>query len=83
MTSTGRAVLIRGVMITALALGAGGIPIGATAQAAIGIRIARQDMSTALLAFSRQSGRQILFSPPSSAARPHARWPAGWTSALR
>jgi iron complex outermembrane receptor protein len=32
MTSTGRAVLIRGVMMTALALGAGGIPIGVTAQ---------------------------------------------------
>ncbi|NII58667.1 TonB-dependent receptor [Sphingomonas aerolata] len=50
-------------MLTALALGAGGIPIGVTAQAAVGIRIARQDMSTALLAFLRQSGRQILFSP--------------------
>ena len=63
MTSTGRTVLLRGMMVTALALGAGGIPIGVTAQAAVGVRIARQDMSTALLAFSRQSGKQILFSP--------------------
>ncbi|MEG8017895.1 TonB-dependent receptor [Sphingomonas sp. LR55] len=63
MTSTGRTVLMRGMMMTALVFGAGGIPIGATAQAAVGVRIARQDMSTALLAFSRQSGKQILFAP--------------------
>ena len=63
MTSTGRTALLRGAMIAALMMGAGGIPIGATAQAAVGIRIARQDMSRALLAFSRQSGRQILFAP--------------------
>ncbi len=63
MTSIGRTALLRGMMMTALALGAGGIPIGVTAKAAVGVRIARQDMSNALLSFSRQSGKQILFSP--------------------
>lgn len=63
MTSKNRA-LLRGAMMTAVVLGASSMPVGVTAQAApIGVRIARQDMSDALLTFSRQSGKQILFSP--------------------
>ncbi|UZK67323.1 TonB-dependent receptor [Sphingomonas sp. M1-B02] len=54
--------LLHGAVTMALGM-AMSVPLGAEAQAAVGISITRQDMSTALLTFSRQSGRQILFAP--------------------
>ncbi|OYY90334.1 MAG: TonB-dependent receptor [Sphingomonas sp. 28-66-16] len=42
---------------------AGTLPAGVAAQAAVGISIERQSLSDALLAFSRQTGKQILFAP--------------------
>lgn len=39
------------------------VPVGVSAQAAVGISIEQQSMSDALLAFSRQTGKQILFAP--------------------
>ncbi|WP_235199804.1 TonB-dependent receptor domain-containing protein [Sphingomonas sp. RIT328] len=55
--------MLRGAMMATLAIGIAGTSFGAVAQAAVGIRIERQDLGTALLALSRQSGQQILFSP--------------------
>ncbi len=58
-----RAAIMCGVRLSALALAMGGTSYAASAQAAVNVRIAPQDLSSALMSFSRQSGKQILFSP--------------------
>ena len=58
-----RAAILYGARTVALATILGGTSFAASAQAAVSVRIAQQDMGDALLSFSRQSGRQILFSP--------------------
>ncbi|WP_312487336.1 TonB-dependent receptor [Sphingomonas sp.] len=59
----GKSALLRGVVLTTLALGMAGTSFGASAQAAVGVHIERQDLGSALLSLSRQSGQQILFAP--------------------
>ena len=53
---------IRGVALAALALAAAGA-WPADARATMRVEIGRQGLSGALIAFSRQSGKQVLFSP--------------------
>ena len=60
MTRTKLSLLMHGAALAALATA---LPARAAAQTSIDWRIERQDLSSALIAFSRQSGRQLLFSP--------------------
>jgi len=60
MTGTKLSLLMHGAALAALATA---LPARAAAQTSIDWRIERQDLSSALIAFSRQSGRQLLFSP--------------------
>lgn len=51
------------LLVTGAAFAALAVPTPAAAQSAIDWRIERQQLGSALIAFSRQSGRQVLFSP--------------------
>lgn len=55
--------LIRSTAIAAIMAATAAIPIGVAAKAAVGVTIARQDMSHALIALSQQTGKPVLFSP--------------------
>ena len=57
---TKRWLLLHGAALAALA---SALPVRAAAQSTIEWRIDRQELGTALIAFSRQSGRQVLFAP--------------------
>ncbi|MBB4154254.1 outer membrane receptor protein involved in Fe transport [Sphingomonas jinjuensis] len=63
MTVNRKRALLRGLLVTSMVAGLSLPTFGAAAQAAVGVKIARQDLGQALIAFSRQSGRQILFAP--------------------
>ncbi|MEP9400511.1 TonB-dependent receptor [Sphingomonas sp. VNH70] len=58
-----RAAIAGGMRLGALGLVLAGTTYTASAQAAVSVSIERQDLGRALLRFSRQSGRQILFAP--------------------
>ncbi len=58
-----RAAISGGIRLGALAMALGGTSYAASAQAAVSVRIAQQDLGSALLRFSRQSGQQIMFAP--------------------
>lgn len=63
MGATAKNKLLCGVMRAAFAYAVVGVSIGTPAQAAAEISVPQQDMSSALLLFSRLTGRQLLFSP--------------------